>query len=195
MNIYYIQGDSETPLATLANSLSEPPILIWLEPRPVLIEGQIGLTKAKVFQGLQIPSKTAQWFEQCLPKGVIVEQARFYWQHSALHLLAKEQEHSVAKEQEPGCRYFAYGEDKSFLNHLKLGKVEQKDIVPRQQNPIYLRHDLAYFGLENLGVNFEKLQVISYWDENSLWAWRLEPITNKVGIKQWFKRKLDTRVK
>jgi hypothetical protein len=189
MNIYYITGHSDKTLDTLAHDLSKPPELVWLEPRPNLIDGQVGFSEA--FQGLYRPPTNIQWFkeivaqitfkrkiqspisfknwsEQCVPNNIQIEEARFYWQHSVLHLLAK--------DAEPGYRYFACGENKAFLKGLNLGQVSEKEIIFDEQKSIYLRQDLARFKLDTTGVNLNKLKMICYWDQNSLWAWRLMPI-------------------
>jgi len=201
MKIYYITSNSEKTLDMFARDFSESPELVWLEPRPTLINGQIGLKEVglkNAFQGLQQSLKKAPWFE--IPKGVFIEEARFYWQHGMLHLLAQ--------ESELGYRYFGCSENKSFLNRLglstakskevdvhtgknpvskikgvlnrlKLGKEKSKEVdVHTGKNPvskIFLRQDLERFNLEDT-LKIDKVQVVSYWDEDSLWAWRLMPV-------------------
>jgi len=184
MKIYYITGNSKKTLDMFARDFSESPELVWLEPRPTLINGKIGLKEVglkNAFQGLQqslekkvswfnirvqIPLKKAPWFE--IPNGVFIEEARFYWQHSMLHLLAQ--------ESELGYRYFGCSENKSFLNRLGLNTAKSKEVdVHTGKNPvskIFLRQDLERFNLEDT-LKIDKVQVVSYWDEDSLWAWRL----------------------
>ena len=184
-----------------ARDFSESPELVWLEPRPTLINGQIGLKEVglkNAFQGLQQSLKKAPWFE--IPKGVFIEEARFYWQHGMLHLLAQ--------ESELGYRYFGCSENKSFLNRLGLSTAKSKEVdvhtgknpvskikrflnrlelstakskevdVHTGKNPIFLRRDLKRFKLgDTLKIGkTDKVKVVSYWDEDSLWAWRLMPV-------------------
>ena len=172
MKIYYITSNSEKTLDMFARDFSESPELVWLEPRPTLINGQIGLKEVglkNAFQGLQQSLKKAPWFE--IPKGVFIEEARFYWQHGMLHLLAQ--------ESELGYRYFGCSENKSFLNRLGLSTAKSKEVdVHTGKNPIFLRRDLKRFKLgDTLKIGkTDKVKVVSYWDEDSLWAWRLMPV-------------------
>jgi hypothetical protein len=170
MNIYYITGYLKQTLYTFADNFSEAPKLIWLEPRPTLINGQIGLKEVglkNAFQGLRLPLETKPWFE--IPDGVFIEEARFCWQNSMLHLLAEEE----------GYRYFACSENEGLLNDLKLGEEKSKQVDvhtgKNQVSKIFLRHDLKRFNLgDTLKIGeADKVQVVSYWYEDSLWAWRL----------------------
>lgn len=174
MNIYYINGETKENLVTLTQNWSEPPKLIWLEPRPTLINGQIGLKNVgleNAFQGLQIPSKSGHLFE--VPEGIFIEEARFFWQKSMLHLLAQ--------ESNDGYRYFACSENKDFLKGLELTEVKSKEvdteIGQNKLSKIFLRRDLERFNLEDR-LNIDKVQVVNYWHENSLWAWRLLPVND-----------------
>jgi hypothetical protein len=171
MNIYYITGSSEKTLDKFTHNFSEPPKLIWLEPRPTLINGKVGLKEVdlkNVVQGLQIPLKTFPWFE--ILDGVFIEEVRFYWKDSMLHLLVQ--------EDELGYRYFGCSENKDFLNSLELSTVKSKEVDAQirknQVSKIFLRRDLERFKLDNT-LEIDKVQVVSYWHENSLWAWRLLP--------------------
>jgi len=168
--IYFMHG-TET-LEVLAKKLPKPE-LIWIEPRPTLINEQtdskeVGLQDA--FQGLQIPSETTSWFE--ISQDIVVEEARFYWQKSMLHLLAE--------ESNAGYRYFGCSENETFLKDWGLGDVKSKEINSQIGNisKIFLRRDLKRFKLgDTLKIGgADKVQVVSYWDQNSLWAWRLLPV-------------------
>ena len=167
MNIYYITGHSEKTLDTFAHDFSAPPKLIWLEPRPTLINGKIGLKEVglkNAFQGLRLPLERKPWFKK--KDDIFIEEIRFYWQHSMLHLLADAE----------GYRYFGCSENKGFLNKLKLDEEKSKQVDvhtdKNQVSKIFLRRDLERFNLEDT-LNIAQVQIKNYWYEDSLWAWRL----------------------
>ena len=126
---------------------ANPPLFSWVEPRPVDPGNRFGPLPG--FQGLKAGPPR---------EGVELDEARLFWETSALHLVAS----NVG-----GCRWSLVEE---------IDRAQDVLAVRREEHPVILQQDWSRFGLEPQSEPRSDLVRIVYKTGGRIVAWRLAPL-------------------
>lgn len=143
-------GDDGKTVAAfiVAQAHEQPPLLAWAEPQATALNENGGAGRRTDFQPLV--SGSPDW-----PANLPLAEAYLFWEHSSLHVVAKES---------GGCRW------------ARIEETSQGEEVATARTPVLALRDWQRFGLAK-ALCTDKLTAIEYRRGGRLIAWRL--ITNE----------------